>query len=229
MKILVLLCALIGLSGCVSTSRTIDWSMELYDAENPTKESFVHCSATGCNSRQVMSFEPEEWASIKAIFVRGSMPTTPQEERFAIQLAIGQMETIVGKKNKTEADVGGSFGGAFKNYQLDCIDEMMDAAIYAQILMHEGLVKFHEPGDRLINHFFKNGSGWPHNASTIREIETGDEWAIDSWWLKNGMPPYIITRDQWQNGKWVRPKSGRAKKAAEAEWTKRLAELAAQS
>jgi hypothetical protein len=46
--------------------------------------------------------------------------------------------------------------------------------------------------------------GIPHATAVITDTTTGDPWAVDSWYLDNGLPPYIVPYDLWKRG-WSPP------------------------
>ena len=213
--------SMVGLMGAillVSACGTVTSKIDLVYRETGNKEAdrsaFTVCYAHGCQKRATAGLDDTEWSAIAQYFEPA--PKNPEQERAAIRLAIGQFERTVGEQTGTDKDVGGSFTGFAKKGQLDCVDEMMNTATYVQLMINEGLVTMHEPGTRLTNTFFSNGNVWPHTAMTIRDLQSGDEWAIDSWWLKNGVPPYIVTREAWSQSSWDQPRSGEDKKMEEA-------------
>jgi hypothetical protein len=42
--------------------------------------------------------------------------------------------------------------------------------------------------------------GWPHTTAVMRERESGEAFAVDSWFLDNGEPPYIVSLAEWREG-----------------------------
>jgi hypothetical protein len=66
-----------------------------------------------------------------------------------------------------------------------------------------GLLKFHKLGNPIHRGYFING--WPHNTATIRELESNDQYAVDSYYRDNGVKPDIMPADVWLGG-WRPPK-----------------------
>jgi hypothetical protein len=42
--------------------------------------------------------------------------------------------------------------------------------------------------------------GWPHTTAVVSETGSDVQWAVDSWFLDNGEPPFILPLDVWRNG-----------------------------
>jgi hypothetical protein len=40
----------------------------------------------------------------------------------------------------------------------------------------------------------------PHTTAVIEETASGDRYAVDSWFLDNGQPPYIARLEVWKAG-----------------------------
>ena len=204
-----------ALSGCVTVGIDVKSSQKDYGVEGARRSGFWHCSGHGCRLKKRVAFTESEWGDVEKAFGQKGPGEGAEDERRRMRRALAVIEDIVGAKTGTSADVGGSFAGAGKSGQMDCVDEMLNVATYVTLLIESGLVTEHRVGKRYTNHIFKT-SGWPHTATSIVEIESGREYVVDSWWLRNGCLPYIVTREQWSEGEWDRPLSGKAKKAAEA-------------
>jgi hypothetical protein len=88
--------------------------------------------------------------------------------------------------------------------QQDCIDESVNTSLYLTLLESVGLMRFHTEEDRATRgHFIL---GYPHTTAVIREIKSGNLYAVDSWFYDNGMPPVIIPIETWKDG-WEPPDS----------------------
>jgi hypothetical protein len=67
-----------------------------------------------------------------------------------------------------------------------------------------GLMRLHSVEDRATRGWFLGG--WPHTTAVIGEIaalpDKGGErlWAVDSWFLDNGAPPYTLPLETWKSG-----------------------------
>ncbi len=186
------------LLGCTTTG-TDNYSryFDRRGVPQPTLETFPHCHNYGCQKVQTIELNDAEWKRIEKPLKKKAK--TPEAEREQIKKVIEQFEQVVGKIAKTDEDVWGTFQD-MGLYQLDCVDESTNTTAYLVALNHRGLLRHHQvmaPSAR----FLKNGHlGWPHQTAVIREIETGDTYAVDSWFRNNGYPPFIVPFDDWADG-----------------------------
>lgn len=161
----------------------------------PTPERFSFCYHGTCEEITEVGLSAAQWARIRNIF---SVHESAQAEREQIKQAIALMEQMVGKITSTEGDKAGTFQHLGEEGQLDCIDESTNTSFYLQMMVNDGLIRFHTAEDRAHRGFFFNG--WPHSTAAIREKESGARYVVDSWFEDNGKPPYIIPLQQWQDG-----------------------------
>lgn len=188
------------LSGCSGLMRDLDRVTEDVGNVSPTQAYFVVCHGHGCRLQSPTGLDEIEWALVAAYFAG---VTTPAEERAAIGPAIGAIERAVGPKTGTGTDRAETFLAMFElrmgDGQMDCVDEMTNTATYLSILRQGGLLRFHEPARQYTNGFFENGF-WTHTAASMRETSTGTLYVVDSWWLDNGEPAFVIPAATWQAG-----------------------------
>ena len=162
----------------------------------PTLPGFDMCYGGGCAVVEEVSLSDEEWALVNDEF--DPLPENAEQERNAIANAIGAMERIVGAKTGTDTDRGGTFGNSAYPGQLDCNDESVNATTYMKLMLQSGLIQFHEVLDTKTRNFFFNG--WPHTTAVIRDKQSGQLYAVDSWFYDNGVPAVILPLEVWQNG-----------------------------
>lgn len=164
-------------------------------SSEPYPERFEVCFNHGCESRVNISLPPEQWQRIRAIF--HAPVSSAREERRRIAQAIGALESLAGRATGIDGDKGGSLAGLWQRHQMDCIDESTNTRTYLVMLKNDGLLPHHEPADnarRLLPRLYQ------HYTAVIREIATGQEYAVDSWFLDNGQPPFIIPMKAWRRG-----------------------------
>ena len=162
---------------------------------DPKPERFSFCYHGSCAETVVTGLEDSEWQQVREIF---SARTTPDRERAAIRRAIALIEQIVGKKTGTSEDEAGTFSRLGEQGQLDCIDESTNTTFYLTMMVNDGLIRWHSVEDRAHRGLFLRG--WPHTTAVIRDRHSGRAYAVDSWFLDNGRPPYIIPLEKWQDG-----------------------------
>lgn len=128
-----------------------------------------------------------------------SAPSDATSERAAIAAAIAQLEQYVGNVTGTDHDLGGTFPGAFRSGQMDCIDEATNTTRYLQLFAQQGWLRWHAPREPVTRLPIPR-SWWPHSTAVIREASSGREYAVDSWFDANGKPPHIVDLPTWRRG-----------------------------
>ena len=169
---------------------------------DPTPTRFSVCLNYGCDTVKMVGFQPNQWAAIKALF--REPPRNAAEERERLKIAIALIEYLVGDLAGTSQDKAGDLAGLGLPGQQDCIDESVNTSLYLTLLQSVGLMRFHAVEDRATRGHFL--FGYPHTTAVIREIKSGDRYAVDSWFYDNGKPPVIIPLKIWRSG-WEPPDS----------------------
>ena len=161
-------------------------------AEDPAAGEFVHCYDFGCKSRAAIDFSDAQWEGLRRLF--DPPPRDADDEKQRIRAAIALMERYAGRITGSEADLGGNYNGRDLPKQQDCIDESTNTLQYLWALERRGWLRFHRVDlkQRRIVWFVS------HWTATIREIESGRLFAVDSWVRDNGEPPYIQPLADWR-------------------------------
>lgn len=161
----------------------------------PRPSRFSICYHGTCEDVTEVQLNDEQWHSIQLQFADNH---SPQQERENIRRAIARMESMVGKITGTHVDKAMTLPHLGEEGQLDCIDESINTTFYLMMMANDGLLRWHEVETRKTRGFFL--FGWPHTTAVIRERQSGRKFAVDSWFLDNGEPPYILPLEQWQDG-----------------------------
>lgn len=156
---------------------------------------FFSCTDYHCDEGQTVTLSDDQWHQVVSLFPPTESPT---EEREQIRRAIAQLETQVGKTTGTWRDLGKNVSGAGHPGQLDCISESKNTTTYLQLLSKDGLIRWHEVEDRQLRHPWILDLHW---SAVIRDRNTGKRYAVDSWFLDNGKPPFIQPLDEWLSGR----------------------------
>ncbi len=162
---------------------------------DPTPSAFTVCHGGTCENLEKVSLTDTQWLQIRKIF---KINRTPQQERKNIKLAIAKLEKIVGRLTDTYNDKAENKSDDDSNHYMDCIDESTNTTIYLMMIQRDGLLRWHTYQDRGNRGYFFNG--WPHTTAVIKETRSGQQYAVDSWFRDNGLPPYIVPFDVWRNG-----------------------------
>jgi hypothetical protein len=167
---------------------------------DPTPDHFSVCHEHGCQQVDTVALPSQQWQAVTQLF--RAPAGTPAEERARIRQAIAQMETFAGALTGTSGDKGGDLKGLGLPGQMDCIDESVNTTTYLRLLARNGLLKWHTVEDRATRGWFI--FGWPHTTAVIRDTTDKRDYVVDSWFLDNGKPPYILPLEQWRAG-WKPP------------------------
>ena len=162
---------------------------------DPDPARFNICYDNGCASLAWVTLSAEQWQRVKSAFP--GLTASASDEREQIRTAIGLFETIVGDITGTSNDKGGNWAGFGLPKQMDCIDESTNTTIYLRMLQKYGLLHWHSVGDRVTRWgLFR----WPHTTAIVEERATRQRWAVDSWFLDNGKPPFVLPLEVWKAG-----------------------------
>jgi hypothetical protein len=162
---------------------------------DPEPARFNICYDHGCASLAWVKLDAEQWQRLRAKFAKPA--ATPAEEREQIRAAIGLFETIVGAMTSTASDKGGNWEGFGLPGQMDCIDESTNTTIYLRMLQKGGMLRRHDVADRSTRWSLFS---WPHTTAVIEERASLRQWAVDSWFLDNGKPPFVLPLETWKDG-----------------------------
>jgi hypothetical protein len=124
---------------------------------------------------------------------------TPAEERNRIARAIGLFETLIGPKNGTLGDLAMNPPDAPQSPrggQLDCISESTNSTTYLKQLEASGLLRWHSVDERAVRRRWLFGVHW---TAVISDRE-GAQYAVDSWYGRNGEPAIILPLEEWYEG-----------------------------
>lgn len=197
-----LLCFLL-LAGCADhLYSSLDAYMDSKRLPEVSMKSFPHCQSYGCATVMKVELNQHDWNRIEKIF--GKKAKTAEQEREKIAKTIGAFERVVGPLTGTENDREGTFLQTGAG-QLDCVDESTNTTVYMMLLKEAGLIRLHDIEQPQVRYPLISGRGWMHQTAVVTEKETGDQYAIDSWFEDNGAPAYIVPIEDWRNGWHPRP------------------------
>jgi hypothetical protein len=167
-----------------------------YSGKEQTRSRFTLCSGYGCAFQSKIRLSGGEWRQVRALLPHSR---DAEEERRKIAAAIAKLEQLAGQKSGTKNDKAGASVFGHSRDQMDCIDEAVNTSLYLRFLEADGLLTWHKTGNPIRRGHFTDGA-WPHNTATIQEKKTGRLYAVDSWYGKNGAPPFIVPSDIWLSG-----------------------------
>ncbi len=156
---------------------------------------FFSCTDYHCDEGRSVQLSEAQWQSVRDLF---SDVSSAVGERQQLRRAIARLEQTIGAITGTWRDLAENVAGAGEPGQLDCIAESKNTTTYLQLLHDDGLLRWHGVEARAMRHPLIFNVHW---AAVIRDTQTGQRYAVDSWFLDNGQPPYIQPLNDWQAGK----------------------------
>lgn len=172
----------------------------------PTPEHFSVCYNNTCAEVAQLSLPTSTWQQVEAVF--SPPPADAEGERSRIAQAVALMERIVGPLTGTEHDLGRDVSQKDGGNEMDCIDEATNTTTYLRMFAAAGLLRWHSVEDKSTRGWFL--FGWPHTTAVIRDTNANRLYAVDSWFLDNGEPPFILPLEVWRHG-WQPPKAAEKK------------------
>jgi hypothetical protein len=187
---------LLPLAFLPSVLQAASYSMPVDRIREPTPERFTVCFNHSCTTVVTDALSQDEWKM--ATEALREPAASAADERQAIARSIAVFESIVGRHTGTYQDKGGNLRGFGQPGQLDCIDESTNTTTYLRLLERGGLLHHHRVLE--VSTRFGLFVGMPHSTAVIEETVSGDRYAVDSWFLDNGQPPYIARLEVWKSG-----------------------------
>lgn len=169
-----------------------------YNGQNgvaPKADRIYVCHGFGCMFKTPVNFSKRDLQRLKSILASGRK--SPAAERAAIAKAVSWQELRVASTVGSAEDLGGfDMQNSGKRGHMDCIDESSNTTSLLLIAQKHGYLKHHTVASPVARGFFLDGR-YPHATATVREVESGEVFAIDSWTRANGKPPEVMALDLW--------------------------------
>ncbi|MEK6664753.1 MAG: hypothetical protein AABY73_12900 [Pseudomonadota bacterium] len=118
-------------------------------------------------------------------------------ERSAIQFAIGLLNQVAGRQTPNRNDKGGNYDDDGVEGRMDCIDHSYTTTAYLRLIDRRGLLHFHQVLEPLHRAPLLVNDHW---SARILDIETEEQYAVDSWFFNNGEPAAIFPVRDWLKG-----------------------------
>jgi len=154
------------------------------------------CYDFGCKTRSVVNLPLTDWQSVANWFAEPA--ENGKQEREQIKRAIGWMEVVIGRHTPTSIDLEFDKAHDIDNResgQLDCIDESVNTTTYLRLFESSGLLKHHV----VIEEAYRRSLFDQHWAAQVRDLKTGERYAVDSWFQPNGYLPVIQKGGDWED------------------------------
>jgi hypothetical protein len=183
--------SVILLAGCAKGNGI---SMMPYQDVHDGPHQFKLCHGFACSEKSLVQLEEKQWNKVAAVFKKPAK--TPEKERELITKAVAILEVEATKAAKLSLDRGEAETFEADQAQMDCIDEAINTTHYLEFLDEAGLLRHHEAAPPIHRGFFVDGQ-WPHNSGAVKEKNSGEVYAIDSYYFDAGRPPAVVPLDVW--------------------------------
>jgi hypothetical protein len=188
---------LLSLAACSAPGGGYDSLMAERQVVGAQRETFTICHGHGCRLRSEVGLTELEWDPVTDLFAEPA--SDARIERGRIAMAIGIVESAVGRKAGTSKDRGGTFNAMSGNDQFDCYDETTNTSVYLTLLARAGYLKWHRLEGWAGRGALIDGA-WPHQTAVVVEIASGHAYAVDSWFEDNGRAAHVVPLEEWRAG-----------------------------
>ena len=193
---LVLTACITTLNACTTSTQLPEAYLRLYGTAPTSTQHFTICNLFDCEETTVVTLSNTDWILIDNIFSPRANDSIEERERIAS--AVAQFEKTVAVKAGTGDDQARQQGMYRGSRQLDCIAETINTTTYLILLQERGLMQWHAP--HYPQHRGLMRGQFPHNTAVIEDLETGERYAVDSYFHANGAPPEIVPVSEWVTG-----------------------------
>ncbi len=184
------------LAACTTSSQPPQAYLRLHDTVPRSAQRFAICNLPGCEETIVVTLSNADWTRIDSVFSPHAHDS--EEERTRVARAVALFEQLVADQAGTGDDQAGPNGMFRGTRQLDCIAETSNTTSYLILLHERGLMLRHVP--RYPQHRgFMHGQ-LPHNTAVMEDLQTGERYAVDSYFHANGISPEIVPVPEWVGG-----------------------------
>ncbi|ARU32116.1 hypothetical protein CAP31_10770 [Sulfuriferula sp. AH1] len=152
------------------------------------------CYNYGCAVHAKVALTSTQMRNVRELF-RDAV--TPPQERAAISLGIGLLESYAAEQTPTGNDKGGNVADDGRDGRMDCIDHSRNTTAYLHLLQRFGFLSFHDVLPPVERAPFVVNVHW---GAQIEEFASGRKFVVDSWFRDNGAPAVIYPLQDWLRG-----------------------------
>ena len=168
--------------------------------DSATPDRIPVCFDFSCKTSVTISLDDKDWQGVHEVFENSE---SALQERDNIKQAIAVMEHLVGMYTPTHRDIARNWSEKHQELaalpgQMDCIDESINTTTYLGLLEQAGLLKFH----RVLDRAYRKSLIDQHWAAEVVDIQSGQQYVIDSWFADNGEVPILVKSERWYKLSW---------------------------
>ncbi|GHD73237.1 hypothetical protein ACFSQE_18625 [Vogesella fluminis] len=118
-------------------------------------------------------------------------------ERAALQDIVLSYYQRAAREAPIASDRGGNQEDATNVGRMDCLDHSHNVLVLLQLLAAKGWLRHH----RLLGQVHRAPLLFDHHAAVaVRDVTSGQDWVIDSWFRDFGAPPVVVPLAIWKEG-----------------------------
>lgn len=185
---------IVGLLAFCGCTKGQGISLAEFENASESPQNFKLCHGFGCSDYTWTGLSEKQW--MQAVSPLKRKAKDAEQERMNIAKSIARIEKSVQTVSGVSRDLGGARTFEKDQGQMDCLDETINTSRYLAFIEAEGLLRFHDVYEPIHRGFFVDGM-WPHNSAAVREKETGEIYAIDSYYSDNGGEVHVVALDVW--------------------------------
>ncbi len=157
------------------------------------------CYNYGCGAHARVQFDEAQWQDVATQF---EAATSAAAERAAVSSAVGWLYFHAAMQTPIWRDRGGNQADDGEEGRMDCIDHATNTTMWLRLIEAHGLLHHHHVLDPVQRGFFS-----AHWTARLRDTDTGEDWAVDTWFNEPGYPAAVMPLRRWFAG--LRPQPER--------------------
>jgi hypothetical protein len=163
----------------------------------PTTNLVIVCHGFGCGYRTPVALTAGDRSKLASLLAAGR--ASAQAERSAVAAATAWFDRRVGPDAGTTKRVARANGVSRSGPgQMDCIDTSRNNTSLLLVLDQLKLLRHHKVEGPVARGFFIDGRG-PHATAVLRELRSGEKWAVDNWTHGYGERPDVMPLERWKS------------------------------
>lgn len=158
------------------------------------EERVAICYNFGCVAQAEVVFDDYQWLEATRLI---GLARNAEGERALIALAVGRLYGWAGQQSPVRNDRAGNYRDMEVDGRMDCIDHSTSTTRLLKRLESYGALRWHrvlEPARRARFVFAQ------HFAAVVEDKESGERFAVDSWFVDNGQPAVVLPLAAWKDG-----------------------------
>lgn len=161
------------------------------------EETVPVCYGYGCQVQVGIRYTEGQLGGVRRMLFA---TVDPESERKTLAMVIGLLYGWAGEQSDIHNDRGGNYADDNVSGKMDCIDHSTSTTRLLKLLEARSYLRWH----RVLAPEGRNFAGLitVHWSAVIEELAANDgaRFAVDSWFVDNGVPAVILPLEEWKKG-----------------------------